>query len=175
MAGAVRLAFHHSDTATFSKPTNYLTSDTSWRDYNSTQFGFKQSFPGNPTASNSSIAVQGIDVPITTYERDNNEAYYATEAIAYPADFDMSDVDARLEGALNGSIQNTKGAVLTSSSFTELAGHRAIKGVLTVTRNGQTLVERETAFLKGNNMYLIITSGASEDDFNQFVNSFQFT
>jgi len=152
-----------------------LTTSTSWRTYTSTQDGFSIQFPGNPTPSNSSISVQGVSVPYDSYERDNNSSYWAVEVFKYTSQFDMSDVNARLEGALNGSVENTKGATLTSSSYTRMAGHTAITGLLSVSQSNQTINEYITDFLNGNTMYSFIGSGATQSNFNQFTGSFQFT
>lgn len=157
-----------------SNPTNNLTTDTGWRPYTSSQFGFTASFPGNAATSNSSLDVQGVSVPTTTYERDNGSSYYLIQVIEYPSQFDMSDTNARLEGALNGSVENTKNATLASSSFTQFAGYTAIQGVISVPNGSDTITEHETAFLKGNTMYVLLSSGGSDDDNSTFTNSFHF-
>jgi hypothetical protein len=156
-----------------SNPTA-LTTDTSWRPYTSTAYGFNVEFPGNPTASNNSLDVQGVSVPYTNYERDNDSSYWVTEVFDYPSQFDMSDVNARLEGALNGSVENTQGATLANSSFTTMAGYTAINGKLVVQNGNGTINEYVKGFLKGNQMFYFIGSGATESDFNYFTNSFRF-
>ena len=89
----------------------------------------------------------------------------------------MSDVDARLKGALNGTAENTKGGILTSSGFKQFAGYKAVSGVIATDQldNGRSDITRETVFLKGNNMFLILSNGVGSDDYNRFANSFQFT
>jgi hypothetical protein len=160
-----------------SQLSNYLTSDTSARPYTSTQYGFSINFPGNPTATDSNIEVQGISVPTTSYERDNdngNTIFYVT-VDNYPSQFDMSDTKARLEGALNGEIENTKGATLVSSTYATTAGYTSITGHASVSESGQTFDMYNTSLLKGNTLFNILTVGATESDFNNFANSFQFT
>lgn len=157
--------------------TNYFTSNTSPAPYTSTQYGFSIDFPGNPTATDSSVQVQGVSVPTTSYERDNNNGntiFYVT-VDNYPSQFDMSDTKARLEGALNGEVGNVKGATLVSSSYGTVAGYTSITGHATVSDSGQTFDMYNTSLLKGNTLYNILTVGASESDFNNFANSFQFT
>lgn len=166
--------FNHHNSP--SQPSNYLTSSSSSRPYTSTQYGFSIDFPGNPTATDSSVQVQGVSVPTTSYERDNNNGntiFYVT-VDNYPSQFDMSDTKARLEGALNGEVENTKGATLVSSSYGTLAGYTSITGHATVSESGQTFDMYNTSLLKGNTLYNILTVGASESDFNNFANSFQF-
>jgi hypothetical protein len=167
--------FNHNHSS--NQPSNYLTSSSSTRPYTSAQYGFSIDFPGNPTATDSSVQVQGVSVPTTSYERDNNNGntiFYVT-VDSYPSQFDMSDTKARLEGALNGEVENTKGATLVSSSYGTLAGSTSITGHATVSESGQTFDMYNTSLLKGNTLYNILTVGASESDFNNFANSFQFT
>jgi|GEM_PF-4584424 hypothetical protein len=155
-------------------PTDNITGSTSWKEFNSTKFAFKISFPGLPTASDSSISVQGIDVPTTTYEKDLGDSYYTVQVVSYPSQFIMSDINARLEGALNGSVQNTEGATLTSSSYLTFNGYTALRGTISVPENDPPYTEYELLFLKGNDLYIFLSVGASEDDFNKFVNSFGY-
>lgn len=167
--------FNHNSST--SQPSNYLTGSTSARAYTSTQYGFSVNFPGNPTATDSNVEVQGVSVPTTSYERDNNNGntiFYVT-VDSYPSQFDMSDKNARLEGALNGEVENVKGATLVSSSYGTLAGYTSITGHASVSDSGQTFDMYSTSLLKGNTLYNIMTVGASEQDFNSFTNSFQFT
>ena len=174
IVGAV---INHFNSTNSSQSPNYLTSSTSIRPYTSTQYGFTINFPGNPTVTDSNVQVQGVSVPTTNYERDNNNGNtdFYVSVDAYPSSFDMSDVKARLEGALNGEIENTKGAVLDSSSFGTLAGYTSITGHSTVNESGQTFDMYDTSLLKGNTLFNILTVGASQSAFNNFASSFQFT
>lgn len=167
--------FNHNHST--SQPSGYLTDSTSSRPYTSTQYGFSINFPGNPTATDNSIQVQGVSVPTTTYERDNNNGNtdFLVSVDNYPSQFDMSDTNARLEGALNGEVENTKGATLVTSSYGTLAGQTSITGHISVDTSGQTFDMYDTSLLKGNTLYNIVTIGATEQDFNSFANSFQFT
>lgn len=148
---------------------------TSWRTYNSTRYGFSQSFPGNPTVTNSSVKLNGRHAPVTTYESDIADSSFDTAIVTYPPRFHMSNKRARLKGALNGSVQNVEGATLVSSSFTHLAGHKAITGILSVTQGSKTIEEYETAFLKGHKMFVLLATGASTHDSRVFTKSFKFT
>lgn len=164
--------FHFAHHAT--KNTDNLTTATSWQTYTSTQYGFSQSFPGSPTVSTSSMTIQGISMPTTIFERNNGGNYFATKVVSYPSNFDMSDTDARLQAALNSSVQNMQGAKLTSTSFIQLAGYRALAGVITVTQGNLSLQQHETALLKGHTMFLFISSAASASDYATFTSSFKF-
>ena len=177
IVGAVLRHFGMGSNSSTNQPSNYLTTNNSTRVYTSTQDGFSINFPGNPTATDSTVQVQGVSVPTTTYERDNNNGNtdFIVSVDKYPASFDESDVNARLEGALNGEIQNVKGATLVSSNFGTLAGYTSITGHARVSESGQTYDLFSTDLLKGNTLYQIITVGASETDFNSFTTSFQFT
>lgn len=148
-----------------------LISDTSWKLYTSTQDGFSVSFPGLPVSENASIDVEGYAIPYATYERDNGDSYLLIGVYKYPSNFDMSDVNARLEGALNGSIQNTQGASLDTSEYIQLDGRKAIKAKYIVSQSGQTIVVRYLATMLGNTLYLLMGS-CDEPDFDIFINSF---
>jgi len=167
---------NYSHNNSVSQPSNYLTSSTSFRPYTSAQYGFTINFPGNPTASNSNLQIQGMTVPMTNYERDNNDGNtdFFVSVDSYPSSFDMSDTKARLEGALNGEVENVRGATLISSSFGTLDGYTAITGHSTVTEEGQTFEMYDTSLLKGNTLFNILTVGASEADFHKFADSFHF-
>jgi len=160
-----------------SQTNSSLTTSTSTRPYESTQYGFSIDFPGIPTATDSTSKVQGISVPTTSYELDNNNGntdFYVT-VVAYPSQFNMSDTKTTLEGALNGEIENIKGATLVSSSYGTLEGYTSITGHATVSNNGQTFNLYITILLKSNTLYAIVTVGATQSDFNNFANSFQLT
>ena len=167
----------HFNSNSVSQPSNYLTSDSSARPYTSAQYGFSINFPGNPTATDSNIQVQGVTVPTTSYERDNNNGntIFQVSVDDYPSQFDMSDTKARLEGALNGEVSNVKGATLVSSSYGTLAGYTTIIGHETFSSSGQNYDIYSTCLLKGNTLYNVLTLGATETDFNSFASSFQFT
>lgn len=155
-------------------PLNKLVTDTSWRDYTSTQFGFKASFPGNPKSSNSSIDIKGVSVPTTSYERDNGSAYYDIEIFDYPNQFDFSDIKASLEGGLNAAVEGSKDATLVDSNFAQFLGYTSINGTISVPNGEDTVTQYMTAFLKDNMMFLVFSSGSSSNDFSKFKDSFQF-
>lgn len=156
------------------KNTNNSATATSWRSFTSTQYGFSQSFPGSPTTSNSSMTIEGSSTPTTTYEQNNGGSYFATKVISYPLGLNMADTNLRLQDALNALVASTQGAKLTSSSFTQLAGNSAITGVITVTQGNLSLQQHVAALLKGNTMFLFISSAASASDFDTFTSSFKF-
>jgi hypothetical protein len=177
MVFALGLIIHHFSSSSSAQPSNYLTTSTASRVYTSTQFGFSVNFPGAPTATDTSLQIQGINVPVTNYERDNNNgnADYIVTVDSYPSSFDMSDTKARLEGALNGEVENVKGSTLVSSNFTTIAGYTAITGHAKVTEDGQSYDMYSTSFLKSNTMFSMLTVGVSASDFNNFANSFKFS
>lgn len=155
------------------KNTSLLTS-SDWETYNSTQDDFSVKFPGFPVVENSSLDVQGYSIPYNTYEKDNGDDFWIVAVSKYPPSFDMSDTKARLEGALNGAIQNTPGAVYVSSSYIKLDGHTALKGKYKVVISGETYDMYYLATLRGNTLYGLLGS-SSESDFDIFINSFQST
>lgn len=168
------IAMATSNSLNMTTGTDNITNNTNWTVYNSTKFAFKASFPGLPIASNSSITTQGIDVPTTTYEKDLGSKYYAIQVASYPSQFDMSDINARLEGTLNGSVQSTTGATLSTSNYLTFNGYEAIKGVISVPNNGKPMTMYELAFLKGNDLYILLDVGASSSENSAFTSSFSF-
>ena len=157
-----------------SQGKDYLTTDTSWRDYTSTKFGFTIQFPGNPTSENSSLDVQGVAVPYSSYSRYNGDIGYVVMACEYPSEFDMSDVDASLEGSLNGSVQNIKGGSLISSHYEQFKGYRAIRGIISVSVDSKIYNMYELVFIKGNTKHIFMTFDVPQSDFEKFINSFRF-
>lgn len=173
--GAIYLLIHKDTNS--SQSSNYSPTDTSNRSYTSVKHGFSINFPGDPTVSNSYLlfkqAGRDISVPFTTYKRDDGNALYQVIIYEYPSVFDMSDIDARLKAAINSSVQNFKSASLVSSKFGQFAGHRSINGVISVNSDGTTLDVYDTAFLKGNTLYLLLTVDANQTAFNSFASTFQ--
>lgn len=143
--------------------------------YISTQHGFTINFPTTPTNTNSSIDVQGVSVPTSTYtsEMNNGNTAYLVAVDSYPEQFDVSDSKAVLEAGLNGQLTSEK-AKLISSSYGTLEGYTSLNSHSTVDISGQPFDSFATLFLKGNTLYQIVTIGANESDFNAFVGSFQF-
>lgn len=173
LCGYIAQAVIRSEINSIKNDTQSSAADSSWKTYISTQDGFEVDFIGGlPTVENTSIDVQGYSVPYTTYERDNDNTYWILGVYKYPSDFDMSDVNARLEGSLNGAIQNTQGATLVKSEYVQLDGRTAIKAEYTVTQSSQLINVYYLSTLLGNTMYALLGSGGSESDFNTFVNSF---
>lgn len=163
------------DSAMLEESNSSHSRSTSLRPFVSSKYGFAATFAGEPTTSTSKLDIDGVDVPYTTYERDNGDRFYEIVVFEYPpTEFDLSDTDARLEDGINGSVQNIRGGKLLHSEFGQLAGYRAITGTIAAPTDGETIYINETIFIKGNTMFLIQSSGASEHDFNEFRKSFEF-
>lgn len=160
-----------------SQSTKHSNADKSSRLYTSVKHGFSVNFPGEPSVQNSSLlfkqAGRDIRVPFTIYKGDDGQALYTVIVYEYSSEFNMSDIDARLKGALNGSIQNFKSARIVNSKFSQFAGHRSINGAISVDSGGETHSISVIAFLKDNTLYLLQTVDTYQINFNGFVNSFQ--
>jgi hypothetical protein len=144
--------------------------------YTSAQYNFSADFPGLPVEKNSSEKIQDYDVPTTTIEKDldNGSKVYYIQIVNYPAAFDMSDTTARLEGAFNGSVQNTKGASNPTNKLIKFANFDGIGGSYNVDSDGQTYTVRLVHFLNGNKLYTLMAIGTSDEEYQSFINSFHF-
>ena len=151
-----------------------LSTSTESKEFVSTEYGFKAMFPGLPTTERQNVAVQGYNLTQTFYSKViGGDKYYAIAAIDYPAEFDMSDTKARLEGALNGSAQNISDGQLLSSSFTKFGTYDAIDGTITGTQSGEPVTVRARNILVGQRLYTILVIGVTESEYNSFRDSFQ--
>jgi heme/copper-type cytochrome/quinol oxidase subunit 2 len=150
--------------------------NNSVKTYTSAQYNFSADFPGLPVEKNSSEKIQDHDVPTTTIEKelDNGGKVYYIQIVNYPSDFDMSDTTARLEGAFNGSVQNTKGASNPTNKLIKFANHDGISGSYDVDSDGQTYTVRLIHFLNGNQLYSLMAIGTSDEEYQSFISSFHF-
>lgn len=144
--------------------------------FTSTQHGFSITFPSTPTEENSTQTVQGVSVPGSTYSSETNygNTAYFVYVSDYPSQFDMSDINARLEGALNGLVNSGSGTLI-SSAYGTTAGYTSLSGHATIYQNDQSYDVYSTVFLKANILFQIMTIGASENEFNQFAHTFTLT
>ncbi len=166
-----------SNKANATATTSDSTASTQAQPYTSAEDNFVINFPGIPSVSHSTVPVNGDNVPQTTYEKDlnNGNTIYYVAVSNYPSSYQFSDIKGALEGAANGAVQNTQGAKTVSSNFITFLGADALDTEYTAPINGTAYTFYSRNLLKGNTLYTIFTVGETQDNYNNFVNSFNFT
>jgi len=163
--------FHHSQ------------STVSLQQYVSTQGGFKISFPyGLPNTKNSTLNVQGVGIPYTSYyttSNNNNIQYILTDYNFPSKQFDLTNLSLAnsktfLQDEVNEYAQSQKSQI-TSSSFTSFQGYRALEAQLGNTSVISVNEAHYLSFLDKQNFFIIQTWGTSKGNYQAFVNSFKFT
>lgn len=146
--------------------------------YTSAEHGFVVSFPGFPTTEHSSLDVQGTSVPYTYYSKDidNGSKSYAVQVVEYPtSDFNLSGQErGSLDGSINGMAQSSGTKLVTSSNNGTFLGYPSATATFSVDSDGQSYDMYSQNFIKGNDMYVLITVGEDKATFDTFVNSFKF-
>jgi hypothetical protein len=170
----VAIVSSSSDTNTDSG--SFLNSE-SVTPYTSAQHGFTVSFPGFPTTEKSNIDVEGVSVPYTYYSKeiDNGNKFYATQVVEYPAsDFDFTGQErGSLDGSINGMAQGEGITLVTSSNNATFLGYPSASATFKASSDGQTYDMYTVNFLKGNNLYVLMTAGETKASFDNFVSSFR--
>jgi hypothetical protein len=150
--------------------------NNAWTPYKSSEHGFTVSFPGSPSIDREEISVNGISVPFTQYSRTNRNKSYMVAISKYPKDIiDVTtDIRGSLNGAINGSAQNTDSTIEASNNNIEFLGYPAASAVFRGLIDGKTVVSRAIYFIKDNNLYMLMTAGSNESEFDRFIESFHF-
>jgi len=154
-------------------------SNSQWKTFNSTEYGFKINFPADYNAER--IPEEKLDNGVTysgmqyTSSPNDKEVY-----LAQVADYDItpSDYDNKLglEGIANYTAQGSDGN-LTNSSFTKLKGFDAIQFAFTTKDN---YFGKGVAFIKDDLknirmfMMVILSDTSKFENYDTFVNSFDF-
>lgn len=146
--------------------------------YTSSEFNFVVSFPGFPTTEHSSVDVKGVAVPYTYYSKDidNGSKSYAVQVAQYSkSGFNASGQERGvLDGAINGMAQSSSTKLVTSSNNGTFLGYPSAEAIFSVTDSGQTYDMYTTNFIKGNDMYVLLTIGENKSSYDSFVGSFHF-
>ncbi|HEV2402759.1 MAG TPA: hypothetical protein VGS08_01020 [Candidatus Saccharimonadales bacterium] len=183
-AGIVSLVFKFRSSTTANTSSQQNNSSISQQSslYTATNNFFTINFPGRPTVSNSSSQVSGYTVPITTYDSqvNNDSQEYDVYAYSWPSQgFDFtnlsnSDMQSALQTSSTNLVQAIKGNV-TNSNSSNHQGHPSIDTQFTTQISGNTYTGYLRVFFVGNNEYGLLALGSSQDDFNNFANSFNYT
>lgn len=154
--------------------TNSFLNSESPTPYTSVEHGFVINFPGFPTTEHQNIQESGISIPYTSYTADINNGNRAYLVGVYDLTGNQINETGALEGAVNGGIQNTKGATLINSNFSTFLGLKSIDAYYTTPIEGTNYNCYMKGFIKNSKMYSILTIGEDKSVFNTFVNSFNF-
>lgn len=163
-----------SSSSKSNSPVSLLASEKS-TPYTSAEHGFKINFPGLPDSERKTLDEGDYSVPYTIYSADTDNGNKAYVVGVY--DFTGTEINetGALEGAVNGAVQNTKGASLVSSNFSTFLGLKSIDAHYTVAVEGTTYDSYIKGFIKGTKMFTLITVGDNETGFNEYANTFAFT
>lgn len=178
VAGLVSVIYISYKSSTGSvAPSGNNSASTQFQPYTSAEDHFVANFPGIPSVSHSSVPVNSVNVPQTTYEKDlnNGNTIYYVAATNYPSSYQITDIKGSLQGAANGEVQGTQGAKMVSTNFITFLGVDALDTEYTAPTNGTTYTVYSRNLLKGNILYTILTIGETQNNFNNFANSFNFT
>jgi hypothetical protein len=154
--------------------TNSLSNSKTPTPYTSVEHGFVINFPGFPQVERQTIKESGYNIPYTIYSADTDNGNKAYLVGVY--DFTGIEINetGALEGAVNGAVQNTKGATLVSSSFSTFLGLKSIDAHYSAPIDGKNYDGYIKGFIKGGKMYAIFTIGETETAFDSFANTFSF-
>lgn len=163
-----------SSSSTSNTPSTLLT-NVAFTPYNSVEHGFKIDLPGFPETERDTVDGNGYSIPYTSYlkEAEGGEVVYLVAVYDYSG-LDLNESGA-LEGAVNGVVQNTQGASLITSEFTTYSGLNAIDAHYIAPIEGKSYDGYMKAFIKSGKMFAVFTIGASEPEFDKYMESFSFT
>ena len=139
--------------------------------YESADFPFEVTFPGEPTREVIDQAVVGFDLQLITVTWNGGGRSVILGSTEFPADLLPGGAnDDVLQGSLDGAAANVGGTIV-DQEFIDVDGQRAISGV--VTAAGSTL--HVTVFFRDSVQYSMISENGTEDEHAQYVASFRFT
>ncbi|MGH9270332.1 MAG: hypothetical protein ACRDZ2_03580 [Ilumatobacteraceae bacterium] len=131
------------------------------------------SFDEEPNVQDANAPLpDGSTIPIQIYTDDDDGTVYAVNSIDYGAGTEVS-----LEGARDGAIANTPGAVLVESTDIELDGRPGIEYTADVNSGQGDVLAR--IYADGTRLYQLLVAGADvsldDEQVQQFFASFRFT
>jgi hypothetical protein len=156
-------------------PPSAKPSHPSFKEYTATKYGFTMELPGNPTVSDDSSRVNGVNIPTTQYELISGNTVYEMGVSTYPASLHLQDTKAELQSIMNGVLQSQKGATLTDSHYEQIQGVTALFVTISAPQDGQIVTENIADLIKGDRLYNMVGGDVSQGDFNTFTHSLHFT
>ncbi|MGB7957869.1 MAG: hypothetical protein WCF77_03465 [Minisyncoccia bacterium] len=150
--------------------------------YTSSEDGFSVNFSGTPLVSKTTFnSPTAGSIPLTKYIAQagsgSSAKYYVIYVYHYPQSYQfpnsyLSDALRLFAAAVNMKYPGTR---LVSQTPTQFLNVSAMAGALTVPIGGAQTPGYLLITTKGQNTYGMGTYGASQSDYNAFVNSFTFT
>jgi hypothetical protein len=149
--------------------------------YTSTQDSFKINFPIKPVITSvppKSVSSGGTDtVRVYNAEDQQSKTDYGIYVIHYSSinfsKFSVTETKDTLAADVN-ELAKAQSADLSNGKFIKFEGLTAAQALLVPATNKSIVSARVTAFLKGNNFYMIIGSGLTQQDYNTFTSTFSF-
>lgn len=166
------------DKKTADKATDKIVNGTDWEAYKSSEHGFTVDFPGFPSTKSQNLDVEGVPVPLTQYVKDldNGSKAYIAQVAKYPKDqLDITaNIRGALDGSINGSAQGDDSTITDSENSSEFLGYPAATATVQNTQSSEPITIYTLSFVKGNDLYTLMTAGVSKPDFDRFTKSFKF-
>ena len=152
-------------------------SDYGWAKYSAANGNFTAEFPIFPTYSQDALPLneEGDTFNYEAYSAETASALYSVGVYYYPAELDLSDVDARLQGAVDGMVSSTGGSIV-STEYGYYDSYRSISYTIGAT-DGLEL--RGLAAVVDHTVYQLLNVYAAanynEADFQHFIEAFELS
>ena len=146
-----------------------------WSKYSAPNGNFTAEFPIFPTYEQDKLPYDdsGATFDYETYSAETSSAFYSVGVFYYPASLDLSDVDARLQGAVDGMVGSTGGTVI-SSEYSYFQNYRSINYTL---RTSDGLELKGLAAVVDHTVYQLLSvysaDAYNDADFQHFIEAFQ--
>lgn len=156
-------------------PATDTTVMTGWSAFTSETGTFSAQFPTYPEYATENLPIDdsGATFLYESYSSETATGFFSVGVFTYPSDLDMTDVDGRLDGALQGMVSSTGGTV-AASEYGYMGDHRTLSYTLT-TPDGFRL--KGFCVVVDHTVYQLIHVSAGTDsdeqEYQAFANSFK--
>jgi hypothetical protein len=125
-----------------------------WLAFESAAGKFKAEFPKAPTTESAPLAVQGMNLEMTTYSVEDSGIYYAVATVDYPSN--LTPVPAKvLDGARDGAVANIQGKLAKETQI-EVDGSPGRRITIEAAAGGIEMVVDSVLVLVGHRLYQAI-------------------
>lgn len=141
--------------------------------YTSSEFGYTAEFLGEPQEQEASQTVAGQEIKQIQAAWASGDKYMSTATNTFPEGLleQAGELDVVLENSVNGMVAAIPGAELIDSRDATLDGEQSVEGSVDV-GNGQTMLF--VISIHDGVQYLLLSSGISDGQHADFVDSFTF-
>lgn len=141
--------------------------------YTSSEFGYTAEFLGEPKEQKASQTVEGQEIKQIQAAWASGDKYMSTATNTFPEGLleQAGELDVVLENSVNGMVAAIPGGELIDSRDSTLDGEQSVEGSVDV-GNGQTMLF--VISIHDGVQYLLLSSGISEGQHGDFVDSFTF-